>query len=323
MPALRLWPSPARSPARVAHCRLCRNFGGPDTDRWSSSSGTYANIRSCAGNRRRRTETTRAASRAWDEPVIRRFDAPEALDMRFHEIRTKSALNRVPGASRLPFAWTVNPYRGCSHACTLLCVGRHADPARERRTRTIADLRVGRPHLRHRASGPLPPLVETHVLAQWSTVKAAYRVTLADGTELVASGDHRFLSRRGWKHVTDRLPRRRRAAPHAQRSAHRNRPFRERPGEDADYRRGYLCGMVRGDAHLASLDYPRRTAPSTPYHEFRLALADSEALDAHISTSPTRPRACASSSSAASPGLSRDAGNPRRPRRHCRVVSER
>ena len=32
--------------------------------------------------------------------------------------------------------------------------------------------------------------------------QAAYRVTLADGTELVASGDHRFLTERGWKHVT-------------------------------------------------------------------------------------------------------------------------
>src|SRR3954453_114055 len=49
--------------------------------------------------------------------VIRRFNAPEALDTRFHEVRTKSALNRVPGAARLPFSWTVNPYRGCSHAC--------------------------------------------------------------------------------------------------------------------------------------------------------------------------------------------------------------
>jgi DNA repair photolyase len=29
----------------------------------------------------------------------------------------KSALNRVPGESRLPFRWTVNPYRGCSHSC--------------------------------------------------------------------------------------------------------------------------------------------------------------------------------------------------------------
>ena len=38
--------------------------------------------------------------------------------MRFHEVRTKSALNRVPGGTRgCPFEWTINPYRGCSHAC--------------------------------------------------------------------------------------------------------------------------------------------------------------------------------------------------------------
>ena len=50
--------------------------------------------------------------------VVRRFDAPEALDMRFHEVRTKSALNHVPpGTSRVPFEWTINPYRGCTHAC--------------------------------------------------------------------------------------------------------------------------------------------------------------------------------------------------------------
>jgi DNA repair photolyase len=50
--------------------------------------------------------------------VVRTFDAPEALQTRFHEIQTKSALNRVPAGARLPFGWTVNPYRGCSHACT-------------------------------------------------------------------------------------------------------------------------------------------------------------------------------------------------------------
>jgi DNA repair photolyase len=52
-----------------------------------------------------------------EDVVVRRFDAPEALDTRFHEVRTKSAINRVPGGARLPFEWTVNPYRGCSHAC--------------------------------------------------------------------------------------------------------------------------------------------------------------------------------------------------------------
>jgi len=29
----------------------------------------------------------------------------------------KTALNRVPDAARVPFRWTVNPYRGCSHSC--------------------------------------------------------------------------------------------------------------------------------------------------------------------------------------------------------------
>jgi len=49
---------------------------------------------------------------------VRRFDAPEALETRFYEVRARSALNRVPAASRMPFRWTINPYRGCTHACT-------------------------------------------------------------------------------------------------------------------------------------------------------------------------------------------------------------
>jgi hypothetical protein len=56
----------------------------------------------------------------YQDSVVRTFDAPEALDVRFHEIRAKSALNRVPGGARVPFNWTVNPYRGCLHACLLL-----------------------------------------------------------------------------------------------------------------------------------------------------------------------------------------------------------
>ncbi len=52
-----------------------------------------------------------------DEAVVRRFDAPEALQTRFYEVRARSVLNRVPSSSRMPFRWTINPYRGCSHAC--------------------------------------------------------------------------------------------------------------------------------------------------------------------------------------------------------------
>ncbi|MFE2383030.1 Rv2578c family radical SAM protein [Streptomyces misionensis] len=52
-----------------------------------------------------------------DAVTTRTFDMPEFRGITFHEVRARSVLNRVPGASRMPFEWTVNPYRGCSHAC--------------------------------------------------------------------------------------------------------------------------------------------------------------------------------------------------------------
>jgi DNA repair photolyase len=52
-----------------------------------------------------------------DAVTTRTFDTPEFRGITFHEIRARSIVNRVPGASRMPFEWTVNPYRGCTHAC--------------------------------------------------------------------------------------------------------------------------------------------------------------------------------------------------------------
>ena len=49
--------------------------------------------------------------------LVRSVSTPEFAGMTFHEVLAKSALNRVPGGSRMPFSWTINPYRGCSHAC--------------------------------------------------------------------------------------------------------------------------------------------------------------------------------------------------------------
>ena len=51
------------------------------------------------------------------DAVTRTFDTPEFRGITFHEVRARSIINRVPGASRMPFARTINPYRGCSHAC--------------------------------------------------------------------------------------------------------------------------------------------------------------------------------------------------------------
>lgn len=49
--------------------------------------------------------------------IVRSVTTPEFAGMTFHEVLARSALNHVPGGSRMPFSWTINPYRGCSHAC--------------------------------------------------------------------------------------------------------------------------------------------------------------------------------------------------------------
>jgi DNA repair photolyase len=215
-----------------------------------------------------------------DPAVVRRFDAPEAMDIRFYEVRAKSALNRVPEASAMPFRWTINPYRGCTHACVFCVGGDTPILMADGRTRRMAQLRPGDSIVGTRRDGRYRRYVETEVRDHWSAIKPAYRVTLEDGTELVTSGDHRFLTGRGWKHVTGAM------------SGPGQRPyltinnellgtgaFASPPDDTAGYRRGYLCGLIRGDGTLASRPYVRPSGRPWIHHFFRLALADVEALE--------------------------------------------
>ncbi|MGW0354493.1 Rv2578c family radical SAM protein [Nocardia nova] len=48
---------------------------------------------------------------------VRSVQTPEFEGVTFHEVLCKSALNKVPQRSAVPFEWTINPMRGCSHAC--------------------------------------------------------------------------------------------------------------------------------------------------------------------------------------------------------------
>ncbi len=41
----------------------------------------------------------------------------ELAGLELLHVRAQRVINRVPEASGLPFRWTINPYRGCSHAC--------------------------------------------------------------------------------------------------------------------------------------------------------------------------------------------------------------
>jgi DNA repair photolyase len=209
-----------------------------------------------------------------EDVVVRRFDAPEALDTRFHEVRTKSAINRVPQMSRVPFEWTINPYRGCSHACSYCEWGATPVLMADGRTRKLEDLRVGDAIIGTVCDGRYRRYVRTEVLDHWSTIKPVWAVTLEDGTRLLASGDHRFLTEHGWKHVTNSA-RHEPDRPHltTNNSLLGTGRFADPPKHCTDYRRGYLCGLIRGDGHLKTYRYASSTV-----HGFRLALADFEAL---------------------------------------------
>lgn len=146
------------------------------------------------------------------------------------------------------FRWSVNPYRGCLHACSYCCGGDTLILMGDGSTRRLGDLRVGDSIYGTEHVGACRRYVKTQVLDHWSTRRRAYRITLVDGTELIASGDHRFLTNRGWKYVVDAE------------QASRQRPhlttknimlgvgkLHATPTPSSNYKRGYLDGRIRGD----------------------------------------------------------------------------
>jgi DNA repair photolyase len=249
--------------------------------------------------------------------VTRTFDTPGFAGMTFYEVRAKSIINRVPSTSRVPFQWTINPYRGCSHACTYCAWGGTPILMGDGRTKPLAEVRVGDTIYGTIQDGRYRRYTTTRVLAHWSTVKPAYRVTLEDGTELITSGEHRFLTDRGWKHVTSEAltPRAHgdvlahdcgahKLTPHAHGDvlahdcgAHKLTPHAHgdrrphltvgsrlmgpggfpEPAEDTpDYRRGYLCGVIRGDGGgLGSYEH----RPADEASQRLTAAVDGEALE--------------------------------------------
>lgn len=108
------------------------------------------------------------------------------------------------------FGQSINPYRGCEHGCIYCAAGDTRVLLADGETRPLAEMRVGDRIYGTRRIGSHRHYVKTEVLAHWSVVKPAYRVTLKDGTGLVTGADHRFLTDGGWKFVSEdvtRIPR--------------------------------------------------------------------------------------------------------------------
>ena len=214
-----------------------------------------------------------------EEAVVRHFDAPDAIPTRFYEVRAKSILNRVPEASQMPFRWTINPYRGCTHACTYCVWGETPVLMADGRHKTMAELDVGDSIYGTVRESKYRRYAVTTVLDKWITLKPAYRVVLEDETELIVSGDHRLLTNRGFKHVlnTDRSKPDR---PHLTLNNHLvgTGAFAPQPAQTVEYRRGYLSGLIRGDGTLGEYSYERVGRRDARVYGFRLGLTDLEAL---------------------------------------------
>ncbi len=208
--------------------------------------------------------------------LFRAIDARATPHAEWVEIQTKSVLNRVKG---MPFKWSINPYRGCQHQC-VFCVSPETRILMADGThRPIGEVRSGDGIYGTVRQGHYRHFVKTQVLAQWETCKPAYQITLEDGTLLIASGDHRFLTERGWKFITG--------------TEHRpnQRPFLTTnnklmgvgafcapPDKNSDYRRGYLAGLIRGDGSLGVYRLNRPGRRHSDSHQFRLAMTDLDAL---------------------------------------------
>ncbi|MFZ0499772.1 MAG: PA0069 family radical SAM protein [Steroidobacteraceae bacterium] len=205
-------------------------------------------------------------------------EVPDFIPTSIEPDRARSVIARNDSPD-IPFEQSINPYRGCSHACPYCLRGDTPILMGDGSVRAVAKVNSGSEIYGTVRRGSYRRYVKTKVLAHWSVIKPAYRVSLEDGTEMVAGGDHRFLTERGWKFVTGAM------AGTLQRPylTENNKligtgKFAEEIAKDSDYKRGYLCGMIRGDAHLATHPYQRRNGNWNLLYQFRPALCDDEAL---------------------------------------------
>jgi DNA repair photolyase len=130
------------------------------------------------------------------------------------------------------------------------------------RTKPLSDLRVGDRIYGTEIVDNRRRYVTTRVLAHWTTVKPAFRLTLRDGTQLIASGDHRFLTDRGWRHVAGgACQNQRQVIAPGDRLVGTGR-FATAPKGGVEYQLGYLAGIAAG--HGEPVD-PRVLARAREY----------------------------------------------------------
>lgn len=174
-----------------------------------------------------------------------------------------------------------NPYRGCGHKCVYCVSGSTLVTMEDGSAKRISSIMAGDRILGISVIGNdrawNTRIVPATVVACAVSNKQAYRIETEDGTVVICSGDHRWLTDRGWKYT---CPSEDGQRPYltTNNSIRKVGSAHKTPEESDDYKIGYLAGMIRGDANLAIYDYSdkRRKSGKTMgiQHRFRLALKD-------------------------------------------------
>jgi len=128
--------------------------------------------------------------------------------------------------------------------------------------------------------GRLNYYVNSVVLNHWKTKRNGYKIIMNDGTEVICSSNHKWLSNRGWKYTTGmewgKLRR-----PHLTSNNYimgSGNLINLLP-ETEDYMRGYLCGIIKGDGTVKKYDYSGKRRKTEILYQFRLALIDQCAVE--------------------------------------------
>jgi len=137
--------------------------------------------------------------------LVEYFDdlpGPE-VELSLYEDHTKQVLAENDSPD-LGFRYSINPYRGCFHGCAYCLSGETRILMADGATKPLADVQPG-DHVVGTARTERSELgrrfVPSLVLDRWATARRAYRLQLDSGDELIASGDHRFLTPHGWRYV--------------------------------------------------------------------------------------------------------------------------
>ncbi|HEY2808479.1 MAG TPA: PA0069 family radical SAM protein [Steroidobacteraceae bacterium] len=204
-------------------------------------------------------------------------DAPESIATTLEPEKAREVIT-TNDSPDIAFEKSINPYRGCEHACAY-CV-RPETPVlmADGSTRQIAKLKVGDGIYGTVRRGRYRRYARTQVLARWNVIKPAYRITLEDNTQLTVGADHRFLTRRGWKFITGTGSARR---PHLtlNNKLTGTGAFSTGVLQDAEYRAGYLCGLFRGDGRLGTYGDTRPNRNVSSINTLGLPLCDHEARE--------------------------------------------